>query len=165
MILKEKILFTKNECDSIIWEETKNITNHSYMKDRKYYSQQISYNENTKWLFEKLIEFFRMETKLEITTIKNKIHFHKFEEGDWFGKHNDAINNRVYAIGVLLNDNFDGGDFKLYNSDEYTLSKQAGNTYIFDAKIDHEITKILSGERYSLLWFLHKDNLITKTII
>ena len=75
MILKEKILFTKNECDSIIWEETKNITNHSYMKDRKYYSQQISYNENTKWLFEKLIEFFRMETKLEITTIKNKIHF------------------------------------------------------------------------------------------
>ena len=165
MILKEKILFTKNECDSIIWEETKNITNHSYMKDRKYYSQQISYNENTKWLFEKLIEFFRMETKLEITTIKNKIHFHKFEEGDWFGKHNDAINNRVYAIGVLLNDNFDGGDFKLYNSDEYTLNKQVGNTYIFDAKIDHEITPVLSGERYSLLWFLQKDNLITKTII
>jgi hypothetical protein len=165
MILREKILFTKNECDSIVWEETKNITNHSYIIDRKYYSQQISYTENTKWLFEKLTEFFEMETKLEITTIKNKIHFHKFVEGDWFGKHNDAIDNRVYAIGVLLNDNFDGGDFKLYNSDEYTLNKQAGNAYIFDAKIDHEITPILSGERYSLLWFLQKNHLIRKTII
>ena len=34
MILREKILFTKNECDSIVWEETKNITNHSYIIDR-----------------------------------------------------------------------------------------------------------------------------------
>jgi Rps23 Pro-64 3,4-dihydroxylase Tpa1-like proline 4-hydroxylase len=165
MILKEKNLFTKKECDSIIWEETKNITNHSYMVDRKYYSQQISYNENTKWLFEKLTEFFQNETKLEISATKNKIHFHKFTKGDWFGKHNDNINNRVYAIGVLLNDDFAGGDFKFYNSDEYTLKKEIGNTYIFDTKIDHEITPILSGERYSLLWFLQKDNLITKTII
>jgi hypothetical protein len=50
-------------------------------------------------------------------------------------------------------------------TEEYTLNKQVGNTYIFDAKIDHEITPVLSGERYSLLWFLQKDNLITKTII
>ncbi len=165
MILKEKNLFTKEECDSIIWEETKNITNHSYMVDRKYYSQQIGYNENTKWLFDKLTEFFQNETELEIFATKNKIHFHKFMKGDWFGKHNDNINNRVYAIGVLLNDDFAGGDFKFYNSDEYTLKKEIGNTYIFDTKIDHEITPILSGERYSLLWFLQKDNLITKTII
>ncbi len=74
MILKEKNLFTKEECDSIIWEETKNITNHSYMVDRKYYSQQIGYNENTKWLFDKLTEFFQNETELEIFATKNKIH-------------------------------------------------------------------------------------------
>jgi hypothetical protein len=165
MILREKILFTKNECDSIVWEETKNITNHSYIIDRKYFSQQISYNEDTKWIFEKLTEFFEMETKLKITTIKNKIHFHKFVEGDWFGKHNDAINNRMFAVGVLLNDDFEGGDFKLYNTNEYTLNKLIGNAYIFDSRINHEITPILNGERYSLLWFLQKDNLITKTII
>ncbi len=141
------------------------MNNHSYVSDRKYNSQPINYNEDTKWIFEKLSEFFQEETKLKITTIKNKIHFHKFVSGDWFGKHNDAIDNRVYAIGVLLNENFEGGDFKLYNPDEYTLNKYVGNAYIFESKIEHEITPILSGERYSLLWFLQKDNLITKTII
>lgn len=165
MILKEKILFSEKECQSIIWDETKNINNHSYVSDRKYNSQPINYNEDTKWIFEKLSEFFQEETKLKITTIKNKIHFHKFVSGDWFGKHNDAIDNRVYAVGVLLNENFEGGDFKLYNPDEYTLNKSVGNAYIFESKIEHEITPILSGERYSLLWFLQKDNLITKTII
>lgn len=165
MILKEKKLFSEKECQSIIWDETKNINNHSYVSDRKYNSQPINYNEDTKWIFEKLSDFFQEETKLKITTIKNKIHFHKFVSGDWFGKHNDAIDNRVYAVGVLLNENFEGGDFKLYNPDEYTLNKSVGNAYIFESKIEHEITPILSGERYSLLWFLQKDNLITKTII
>jgi len=165
MILKEKILFSAKECQSIIWDETKNINNHSYVSDRRYNSQPIKYDENTKWIFEKLSEFFQEETKLKITAIKNKIHFHKFVAGDWFGKHNDAIDNRVYAVGVLLNENFEGGDFKLYNPNEYTLNKTVGNAYIFEVNIDHEITPILSGERYSLLWFLQKDNLITKTII
>ena len=165
MILKEKILFSEEECQSIIWDENKNINNHSYVSDRRYNSQPINYSEDTKWIFEKISEFFQEETKLKITTVKNKIHFHKFVAGDWFGKHNDAIDNRVYAVGVLLNENFEGGDFKLYNPNEYTLNKTVGNTYIFESKIEHEITPILSGERYSLLWFLQKDNLITKTII
>lgn len=165
MILKEKILFNEKECQSIIWDETKNINNHSYVSDRKYNSQQINYNEDTKWIFEKLSEFFQKETNSKITTIKNKIHFHKFVTGDWFGKHNDDIDNRVFTVGVLLNQNFEGGEFKLYNLNELTLNKTVGNAYIFESKIEHEITPILSGERYSLLWFLQKDNLITKTII
>jgi predicted 2-oxoglutarate/Fe(II)-dependent dioxygenase YbiX len=64
-----------------------------------------------------------------------------------------------------LNDDFQGGDFKLYNPNEYTLNKVIGNAYIFDARIDHEITPVLNGERYSLLWFLQKDHLTKKTII
>jgi predicted 2-oxoglutarate/Fe(II)-dependent dioxygenase YbiX len=165
MILTEKILFSEEECQSIVWDENNNINNHSYVPDRKYYSQPIQNTENTNWLFEKLSKFFEMETKLKITSIKNKIHFHKFVEGDWFGRHNDAIDNRVFAIGVLLNDDFQGGDFKLYNPNEYTLNKVIGNAYIFDARIDHEITPVLNGERYSLLWFLQKDHLTKKTII
>jgi len=165
MTLTEKILFSKEECQSIVWDNTKNVNNHSYVSDRRYFSQQIVYSDDTKWLFFKLIEFFEDETKLTINYIKNKIHFHKFVEGDWFGKHNDSIDNRMFAVGVLLNDDFEGGDFKLYNPNEYTLNKLIGNTYIFDARIDHEITPILNGERYSLLWFLQKDHLTKKTII
>ena len=120
MILKEKILFSKEECQSIIWGKTNNITDWD-MNDRKYYSKSINYDDNTQWLFER--------------------------------------DRRLYGIGVLLNDDFKGGDFKLYNPDEVKLNKVIGNTYIFDVKIDHEITPIIEGERYSLLWFLQNTDI------
>lgn len=158
MILKEKILFSKEECKSIITYNDTHITNWK-MDDRKYDSQPINYSLETKWLFDKLKDFVERETNIEIRTLKKTIHFHKFTKGDWFGKHNDIRDNRVYAVGVLLNDDFEGGDFKLYNPNEIILDKVIGNTYLFDARIEHEITPILKGERYSLLWFLQNKHI------
>ncbi len=162
MILKEKILFSKEECESIISYNETHITNW-LMSDRKYNSQPINYSLETKWLFEKLKDFVERETSIEIRTIKKTIHFHKFTKGDWFGKHNDVRDNRLYAVGVLLNDNFEGGDFKLHNPNEQTLNKITGNTYLFDVRIDHEITPILEGERYSLLWFFENEHIKIET--
>ena len=158
MILKEKILFSKEECESIISYNETHITNWR-MGDRKYNSQPIIYSLETKWLFDKLKTFVETETNIKIIKIKEKIHFHKFIKGDWFGKHNDIRDNRVYAVGVLLNDDFTEGDFKLYNPNEIILNKVIGNTYIFDVRIEHEITPILDGERYSLLWFLQTEHI------
>ena len=132
------------------------------MGDRKYNSQPINYSLETKWLFDKLRNFVEVETNIRIRTIKKTIHFHKFTKGDWFGRHNDIRDDRVFAVGVLLNDGFEGGDFKLYDSNETIINKQTGNAYIFDVNIDHEITPILNGERYSLLWFLQNEHLEVK---
>jgi hypothetical protein len=158
MILEEKILFSKEECQSIIFYGSNDITDWNN-NDRKYHSQPIPYSLETKWLFDKLKTFFEEQSKIQIKKNKEVIHFHKFVKGDWFGKHNDVRDNRLYAVGVLLNDNFEGGDFKLYYPDEYLLNKEAGNTYIFDVKTEHEITPILKGERYSLLWFLQNEHI------
>ena len=65
--------------------------------------------------------------------------------------------------GVLLNDTFEGGDFKLHTQNEIILDKVMGNTYIFDVRIEHEITPILEGERFSLLWFLKNEHIKTTT--
>jgi len=162
MILQEKILFSKEECESIISYNEAHITNW-IMNDRKYDSQPINYSLKTKWLFDKLKDFVEKETNIEIRTIKKTIHFHKFTKGDWFGKHNDIRENRLYAVGVLLNDTFKGGDFKLYNPSEIILNKVIGNTYLFDVGIEHEITPILEGERYSLLWFLENEHIKIET--
>ena len=158
MILKENKLFNKKECESIISYNDTHITNW-IMGDRKYNSQPINYSLETKWLFDKLKDFVERETNIEIRTIKKTIHFHKFTKGDWFGKHNDVRDDRIYAVGVLLNDNFEGGDFKLHNPNEIILNKVVGNTYLFDVRIEHEITPILDGERYSLLWFLQNEHI------
>lgn len=162
MILKEKILFSKEECESIISYNETHITNWN-TKDRKYHSQPITYSLETKWLFDKLKIFFEEQSNIQIKKNKEVIHFHKFVKGDWFGKHNDIRENRLYAVGVLLNGDFSGGDFKLYNPNEIILNKIVGNTYLFDVRIDHEITPILDGERYSLLWFLQNGNIKFKT--
>ena len=161
MNIKESVLFTKEECESIISYNNTHITNWR-MGDRKYNSQPINYSLETKWLFDKLRGFVERETNIRIRTIKKTIHFHKFTKGDWFGRHNDIRDDRVFAVGVLLNDGFEGGDFKLYDSNETIINKQTGNTYTFDVKIDHEITPILNGERYSLLWFLQNEHLEVK---
>jgi hypothetical protein len=80
-------------------------------------------------------------------------------KGDWFSEHNDVKENRLYAVGVVLNDDFEGGDFILKINGESILNKTIGNSYIFDVRINHEVTNILSGERYSLLWFLQAEHL------
>jgi len=164
MLLKEKILFTREECESILSYST-NFSKNWEKNDRKYSSQLINYSLEVKWLFNRLIEFTEAVSDIKIKKIKEMIHFHKFVKGDWFDKHNDVLDNRMYAIGVLLNDNFEGGDFKLYNPIEQTLNKVVGNTYLFDVRIEHEITPILDGERFSLLWFLQKENIKTNKLI
>jgi hypothetical protein len=162
MVLQEKILFSREECESIILYNNTHITNWR-MGDRKYNSQPINYSLETKWLFDKLKTFFEEQSNIQIKKNKEVIHFHKFVKGDWFGKHNDIRENRLYAVGVLLNDDFEGGDFKLYNPSEITLKKLIGNAYLFDVRIDHEITSILEGERYSLLWFLENEHIKIET--
>ena len=158
-MIKQELLFSKEECESIIsYSKTHNTI--WVTSDRKYSSQPINYSLETKWLFDKLKDFVEKQTTIRIRKIKKTIHFHKFIKGDWFGKHDDIRDNRVCAVGVLLNDSFDGGDFKLYDSTKQTLNKIVGNTYLFDVRIEHEITPILDGERYSLLWFLQSEHVI-----
>jgi hypothetical protein len=158
MILKEKKIFNKNECDLIISYVNSNFKNWSEV-DREYNSYSIDYNQTNKWIFEKLKDFFETETNIKIDKIKKQMHFHKFTKGNWFGKHDDVRDRRLYGVGVLLNDNFIGGDFIFYNSEKYMLNKTIGNCYIFDVNIKHEITKLLDGERYSLLWFLQNTDI------
>ena len=161
-LLNQRVLFSKEECESIVWNVNQSIANF-HMTNRKYHSQPINYSLENKWLFDKLTYFFESETGLRIIKNKEEIHFHKFTKGDWFDKHNDIKDDRVYAVGVLLNDVFEGGDFKLYVPNEIVLNKIIGNTYIFDVTITHEITPILEGERYSLLWFLGNEHIKFKT--
>jgi hypothetical protein len=162
MIIKQKILFSKEECDEII-----NLNKYNLQRwkasDRTYNSHAIDYNKNTIWIFDKLKDFFESETNIKINKIKEQIHFHTFTKGNWFGRHNDNRDNRLYSVGVLLNDDFICGDFKLFTPNEVTLNKQVGNSYIFDVRIEHEISPIMEGERYSLIWFLQNEHIKIKT--
>lgn len=81
--------------------------------------------------------------------------FNEYLEGDFLEWHNDMseINhsNATITILLMLNDNFDGGDF-LYelNGKIQTFEKKCGNLYIFDSYIFHKVNMVTKGVRYSL---------------
>ena len=87
------------------------------------------------------------------------IHLHKYNEGNLFEKHRDIYYpNQVLNIGVCLNDDYEGGEFMLFDPIE-NLPKQEGYIYSFKNTRYHEVTELTKGIRYSLIAFLYKDNL------
>jgi hypothetical protein len=162
-MIVEKVLFSKKECDRIIEMHKVNSQNWK-SNDRGYKSFSIILNEETEWMFSKMKIFFEEETKIVMENIKNEVHFHVFDTNDWFGIHNDTRDNRLFSLGVLLNDDFEGGEFNLYHQgEEIILEKKVGNTYIFDVAISHEVKPVLKGIRYSLIWFIQNNHVKVKS--
>jgi hypothetical protein len=161
MIIGEETLFDKEECLRII-NSIK--TNRQIWEglDRKYKSYAINISLENEWIFQRIKSFFEKNTGIGIPSMKNQIHYHEYSEGEYFLKHNDSRDNRLYAIGCLLNDDFTGGDLNLYNPGLITTEKKAGNGYFFDVRIDHEVTPILTGKRKSIICFLQSDHIKIK---
>ena len=68
-------------------------------------------------------------------------------------------------MGVCLNNDYDGGELVLYNPEEQ-LPKEIGNIYTFPSQRLHEVKKIIKGERWSIIGFLHFENIeLNKTLI
>lgn len=158
MLLIEKNIFSPDECEKIINMTLEN-AKLWYYGDRSYTSFDFFLRHENTWVYDRFSNFFTSETGIIIKELKKNIHFHKYVEGDKFDLHNDDMRGRVYGVGLVLNDNFEGGDFVFYNPEKVVLSKQVGNAYIFDVRINHQIKIITSGIRYSMLWFLGKNNL------
>jgi hypothetical protein len=162
MILKEKILFSKEECNYIInlSKELDEINPYGY-KDNviRYRVWVINRNDKTQWIFNKIHIYFEKETGLKIKKELDKIFIHKYTKGQKFEKHADTYyKTQIHNIGVCLNDNYDGGEFVLYDPEE-PLLKKAGTIYTFPSARFHEVKEILNGERWSIIGFLHIKNL------
>ena len=175
MTLKEKILFSKEECDYIInlSKELDELKPYGY-KDSvdnekitiRYCVWVINRNDKTQWIFNKIHTYFENETNLKIKKELDKIYIHKYIEGQKFEKHADTYyKTQIHNVGVCLNNNYDGGEFVLYNP-ELILPKKQGSIYTFLSARMHEVKEILNGERWSIIGFLHIENIeINKTLI
>ena len=168
MTPKEKILFSKDECDYIInlSKELDEVKPYGY-KDNvnnekitiKYCVWVIIRNDKTQWIFDKIHTYFENETNLKIKKELDKLYIHKYIEGQKFEKHADTYyKTQIHNVGVCLNNNYDGGEFVLYNPEEQ-LPKEQGIIYTFPSQRMHEVKEILKGERWSIIGFLHIDNL------
>jgi hypothetical protein len=191
MIYQEKI-FTKEECDKIISfqniyldlifrskEPSIDLENRRIddvgaviegKKLGKFYNVwDIVNNTESKWMFEKLLNWFSNVSKIECNP-NNKPYgcsLHKYSKGDYFTKHIDLNINfpeRRWNLGIQLNEDYKGGEYICYdqNYKEIVLSKEVGTVVAYTSTTLHEITEILSGERWSVVVPVWKNYLLEK---
>jgi peroxiredoxin len=82
-------------------------------------------------------------------------------EGGRFGPHRDnstrGTQHRRFAVSVLLNDAFEGGElhFPEYGSAPFRVSP--GTAIVFSCTLMHEVLPVRAGERYAFLPFLYDE--------
>ena len=176
MIINENTHFTKEECNYIInlskelekinpYGKSDHASKNATFKVN-YDVWVINRNDKTQWIFNKIQTYFENQTNLKIKKELDRIFIHKYIKGQQFGKHADTYyKTQIHNVGVCLNDDYDGGEFVLYNP-ELILPKKQGSIYTFLSARMHEVKEILNGERWSIIGFLHIENIeINKTLI
>lgn len=172
MELKENISFTKEECEYIIelTEKLPMIEPYISKSDKfkvSYTTWKLILDDNSRWIFDKITQFFTSKTNLKIKKELSTIYIHKYNVGQQFEKHNDThYKTQIHNVGVCLNDDYEGGEFILYDPEE-PIPKKQGNIYTFTSFRFHEVKQIVKGERWSIIGFLHMENIdfTNKTLI
>jgi len=125
------------------------------------------------WIFDYIWKY--MDVYNEITGLRydisgvESIQITKYEKGDYYdfhfdgkGSHKNVVNEKVRKISmtIQLNEEYEGGEFKVAWCDEgklvtETLDKAEGTIILFPSILEHCITPVTSGTRYSLVaWFI-----------
>jgi predicted 2-oxoglutarate/Fe(II)-dependent dioxygenase YbiX len=153
------ILYNKEELDFLnwYWENTDN----RKFKDRSYEFTVIGNNELN--ITTKLLNWFENQSGEKLKSYNYNLIIHRYNIGDYFGKHIDAVErgykNRAYVLGFHINNDYMGGEYKLYNPD-FIIDKTPGVPYFFKSDREHEITRITNGVRKSALIFINYEDLI-----
>jgi hypothetical protein len=168
------IKFTKEECTSIInlSLELEGIKRDVNSKNVERPRENITYtyyniykNKKVEWIFKRIEEYLLIEKDIKIDKPFEVLHLHKYLEGNEFEKHKDVYYpKQVLNVGVCLNDDYDGGDFILYDP-KIVVPKIPGLIYSFKNTTEHEVTKIEKGIRYSIILFLYNYNIKSNNLI
>ena len=86
-------------------------------------------------------------------------YIHLFYKGSEKGKyktHTDhfSAEPRLLSISILLNDNFDGGNFCFF--DEYVIEKKVGSAVVFPSNFmfPHAVLPVSNGDRHSIVTWI-----------
>jgi len=150
------IKFTKEECDNILeyTKEKEGIPSNPNYKHSDYLAWYIYRNDKNEWIFQRIFEY--VKTIVKINNELNMLFLQSVREGNEFEKHIDV--SEYFNVGVCLNDDYEGGELYVENSD-YIIEKKQGLIYFFEGHKPHGINKVISGQRYTLVGFFKKGDL------
>ena len=127
------------------------------------------------WLFDLVFEYMRSANvqsgwNFEVDAAES-MQIGKYSKGCFYDYHQDGDGVTIYdepennwlhnktrklSMTILLNEDYEGGDFRFYGDDETALKeKEKGSVLVFPSYMQHCVEKITKGNRYSLVvWFL-----------
>lgn len=119
-----------------------------------------------------LLKSFYNINGMEVTGL-GPFQFTEYKEGDYFDWHTDRnsemYKDRFTSTVIQLNNNYEGGllEIKDKTGTLIPLEQKKGNLYVFDSGLQHRVTPVNFGERYSLVnWVsLNKTNTKKQNII
>ena len=116
------------------------------------------------WLFpiinSQLTSLFDLQLKEDTRFLCNII---KYPTGGFLYKHDDTNHEGIRIVGIgNLNEGYEGGDFATPDS---VLKPELGNLGWIWPKTIHEVTKVTSGERWSLVVWIFNHDLVSKNIL
>ena len=68
---------------------------------------------------------------------------------------NGDSSTRKLGISILLNDDFTGGEFEVFNNGIKTVPLEKNQILVFPSFLPHKVCKIKSGVRWSLVCWIH----------
>lgn len=166
----QEILFNKKECEEII-NLTKKLDRidgkNKYGGDIKtevsFDEYRIRDNVENSWFMDRIKRAIEEKLKINLNFIDNDAHILSYGVNDGFTKHidfNSSDNDpRIYTFGLLLNTEYEGGDFIMYDKEKTIFNKVVGNSYLFETTIPHEVEKIINGVRYTLIIHIKKSEI------
>ena len=127
------------------------------------------------WLFDLVFNYMRSANEqsgwnFEVDAAE-EMQIGKYSKGCFYDYHQDGdgvtvydmpennwLNNktRKLSMSILLNEDYEGGDFKFYGAKETVLKEKAkGTVLVFPSYMQHCVEEVTKGNRYSLVaWFL-----------
>jgi PKHD-type hydroxylase len=181
-----KEFLSMDECNKILNFSLKNLDLKpgkvmNNMINEKYRKSSISFaNYDTIFPFLKirLVEKISEKIKLkgyDINFDNAPFQFTEYKVGEYYNWHTDSSADGEYAkrycsVVIQLNNDYTGGDLQMKideKEDNITFENGIGNLFVFLSEINHRVTPVDSGIRYSLVsWFSLKPiNNYKKTLI
>ena len=173
MIYFKNVIFTKDECDTILesannWESSgldtsisNKIIGRVYSPKKRKSTQSLQYTQKESFIYTKVNQAL-ISFGYELNVESFGYDIIKYKEGDFIWKHKDDMADRLFSLVVQLNesDEYEGGNFLGWvDDDEFTMDRSKGYGMIFKAGVYHEVKPITKGERNSFVLFLKSSEI------
>ena len=96
-----------------------------------------------------------------IGSIEDTGYQHLLYLGSHKGEYKEHIDHvdlfpRILSISILLNDNYEGGDFSFFNH-QHIVKKKQGSAVVFPSNFcfPHAVLPVTQGDRHSIITWIH----------